>query len=166
MIKPLLITVFSVSIAVNALAFDQARFDRDTQSFNNHKDDAKAIVTLLSIFNTDSGIRGVFEQQANGNPAKWQETLNKMNKAGNYAEKMGEFNYFFSCINAVNYAKLMWLSAPKGLKITAWQDKNSSDLKQFQAVKVQFQNEYLDCKNALKNPPNKKDYANDLLIIE
>ena len=166
MIRPLLITFFSVSIAMNTLAFDQTRFDRDTLSFNANKDDAKAIVTLLSIFNTDNGIRSVFEQQANGKSGKWQETLNKMNKAGNYAEKMGEFNYFFSCTNAVNYAKSMWLSAPKGLKITDWQDKNSSDLKKFQEVKAQFQREYLDCKDALKSPPNKKDYEKDLIIIE
>lgn len=67
--KLLFVSMLSLGMTFNTLAFDQVRFDEDTAFYHAHKDDAKAIITLLSVFNTDKGIRQAFEQHAN---AMWQ----------------------------------------------------------------------------------------------
>ncbi|WP_410677804.1 hypothetical protein [Avibacterium paragallinarum] len=163
--KLLIASVFSFVIAFNATAFDQERFDSDTAYYNEHKDDAKAIITLLSVFNTNKGVREAFEQHANGNATKWQTILNKMKKADEYAKKIDTYSYFGSCSSAVNYAQSMWLSAPKGRKIAEWNDKNSFDLQAFNQSKLEFQKNYSVCKNSVNHAPDKKDYENELIIL-
>lgn len=163
--KLFIASVFSFGIAFNAIAFDQERFDSDTAYYNEHKDDAKAIITLLSVFNTDKGIRQAFEQHASGNVKKWQEALNKMKKADEYAKKIDTYSYLGACSSAVNYAQSMWLSAPKGRKIAEWNDESSFDLQAFNQSKQEFQKNYLDCKNSVNHAPDKKDYENELIIL-
>lgn len=163
--KLLFVSMLSLGMAFNTLAFDQVRFDEDTAFYNAHKDDAKAIVILLSVFNTSNGIRQAFEEHANGNVIKWQDTLNKMKKADGYAQKINASSYFSACYSAVSYAQAMWIAAPKGTKIAEWNDKDSFDLKSFNQSKSEFQKNYSDCKDAVKHTPDKKDYEKELLIL-
>lgn len=163
--KLLFVSMLSLGMTFNTLAFDQVRFDEDTAFYHAHKDDAKAIITLLSVFNTDKGIRQAFEQHANGNVAKWQDILNKMKKADEYAQKINALGYFGACHSAVSYAQAMWIAAPKGTKVAEWNDKDSFDLKSFNQSKSEFQKNYSNCKDAVKHAPNKKDYEEELIIL-
>lgn len=158
--KILSILVMSLLATSANAKIDREKFDKDTAYYNAHKDDAKAITILLSQFNGDrDGIREAFEGYATGDITKWQKTLDKLKSARQYQDKLEAFSYFHACRSSVIYADLMWSSGSSMRnKPSQWNNPNDFDVKQFKEAKKTFQQDFSDCKQALRTPPQEKDY--------
>ena len=156
-----LVAVLSFVLSVPSYAeFDQARFDKDTAYYNEHKADAQAIITLLSVFNADNdGLRKAFENRANGDAEQWRKLVGRVNKARDYGDKLEVFMHFQSCKNAVSQANLLWTSAASMVNdFSEWDNPESFRLKQYQEARKSFRTNYANCKDEVKSPPQKEKY--------
>lgn len=159
----ILTALCAMGVTFCASAFDQQRFDSHTAFYNAHKDDGKAIVILLSPFNTDNGIKEAFVHRQNGDVTKWQDIVNRLKKVKPYEAKIDVFSYMGSCTNSVTQANLMWTL---GASVKNWADSNDFNVTQFNTAKKTFQDEFAHCKQVVRTPPDKKDYEETLLILD
>ena len=156
-----LAVILGCVLSVSAYAeFDQARFDKDTAYYNEHKADAQAIITLLSVFNADNdGLRKAFENRANGDTVQWSKLLGRVNKARDYGDKLEEFRPFQSCKNAVSQANLLWISsASMANDLSEWDNPESFRVKEYKEARKSFKTDYANCKDEIKAPPQKEQY--------
>lgn len=156
-----LVAVLVSAVSLSAYAeFDQARFDKDTAYYNEHKSDAQAIITLLSELNTDRDvIKLAFEERANEDIKRWKSIVSKVNESREYGDKLEPFSHFSGCRNATIQATLAWNSgATLSRDFAEWDNENSFWLKQYKDAKKMFKEEYMACKDAFRVAPKKSDY--------
>ncbi|PJG83785.1 hypothetical protein [Caviibacterium pharyngocola] len=152
----LTLTILSLSVQ----AFDQEKFKTDTGYYNLYRGKAKAIVILLTPFNTSNSVKEAFDLYSQGDPTKWRNLVGRLNEARQKGQEIGAFNYMSSCLNATIQADLMWNYAATMTTngLDEWNDPNAFNLKMYNQAKRNFELEFSDCKSVSRTPPNKEDY--------
>lgn len=168
--QKILLSAIFLTIALNANAFDQKRFDEDTQFYNFAKGKAKGITILLSPFNTDHAVKEAFDLYAQGDVSKWKTMVTRLKEANQKADDIrkvgGTFNYFSDCANAVNYADLLWnYGSNMRNHPEEWGNQQSFNYQQYQVAKSDLEKSLTVCKTQINNPPNKKDYERELVTF-